>query len=134
MFHRRSLIRLLCMVGLALFLFDSAASDAVAQRRRTPPRPPRIGRVHYYVVQARNPLWRAVGVVPTRQAALITKATLARRGYSVRVRRNSTGNFVVFSRMMHWHAVGMYTTRPLANHAVLILRQRALQGRVIAAK
>jgi hypothetical protein len=134
MFRCRRLLRAILMLGFALFLFDTTSPEAVAQKRRTPPRPARIGRVHHFVVQARDPRWRAVTVAPNRQAALAIKVNLVRRGFQVRLKPQSGGRVAVLARMMHWHAVGVYTTRPLANHFALILRQRGMQARVITAK
>jgi hypothetical protein len=118
------------MLVLAIFMLDCASPEAIAQKRRTPPKPGRVGRIHHFVVQARDPRWRAVAVAPNRQAALVIKANLVRRGFQVRLRKDSGGRYQVFSRMMHWRAVGVYTTRPIADHAVVVLRLRGLQARV----
>jgi len=132
MFRLHKVLRAGVTVLLMLFVVDSATPDVSAQKASRPPKPhvPRAGRAHYTIVQARDPHWRVMTVAPNHEAAHIMKLRLHRRRYQVRLRQESAGRVLVFARMMHWHAVGIFNSTPMANHMIAMLRARGMQARI----
>jgi hypothetical protein len=136
MFRLPCLLRAAAVVAM-LFLVDSAAPEAAAQKKSAsrPVRPVvphvhRPGRLHHYMVQARNPHWRPYTVAPNHQAAHVIKLQLQRRGFQVKLRNESLGRVLVLARMMHWHAFGVYASPQIANRVAAVLRARGMQARV----
>ena len=132
MLHLHRLFRAGMTLVLMLYLVGSAAPDISAQKQSRPPKPhvPRAGRAHYSVVQARDPTWRPVTVAANHELAHVMKVRMQQRGYQVRLRNESGGRVLVAARMMHWHAVGVYSSPQIANQVVAMLRHRGMQARI----